>query len=179
MPLWSTFSLYFLEGRRDGVRLPGLKKQQVVAGAYLVECVVHMKFLCNPVKVLRGSHIGHGMFSPRSGSSALPRSGGPLGVSAFRWWAFAARTTFEKAAASTFPVSFEARIERAIVLWLTSSCIRPPFRQGSRRTGGPLACAGSRKPRADMARGLTLGIFGRSLLRGLRLHFFALFPHGL
>ena len=53
-----------LEGRRDGVRLPGLEKQQVVAGAYLVEGVIHMKFLCNPVQVFRGSHIGHGIFRP-------------------------------------------------------------------------------------------------------------------
>ena len=38
----------------------------------------------------------------------------------------------------------------------------------------------SRKPRANVARGLPLGIpAGRSLLFRLRLDFFALFPHGL
>ena len=37
---------------------PGLAKKHVVAGAYLVEGDVHMIFLCNPGKVLRGSHLG-------------------------------------------------------------------------------------------------------------------------
>ena len=30
------------------------------------------------------------------------------------------------------PVSFAVLIERATVFWFTSSCIKPPFRQGSR-----------------------------------------------
>lgn len=64
--------------------------------------------------------------------------------------------------------------------WFTSSCIKPPFRRGSRYPGGPRTISGNRKPRANVARGLPLGISaGRSFLFRLRLDFFALFPHGL
>src|SRR5699024_4137560 len=46
--------------------------------------------------------------------------------------------------------------------------------------GGPRTLRGNRKPRANVARGLPLGIpAGRSFLFRLRLDFFALFPHGL
>lgn len=64
--------------------------------------------------------------------------------------------------------------------WFTSSCIKPPFRRGSRYPGGPRTISGNRKPRANVARGLPLGISaGRSFLFRLRLDFFVLFPHGL
>ena len=39
-------------------------------------------------------------------------------------------------------------------------------------------CRGNGKPRANVARGLTLGMFRRGLFWRFRLRFFVLFPHG-
>ena len=44
-------------------RLIGFEEQQVMAGAHFMESVVHMELLCDPVKILWGSHIGHSAFA--------------------------------------------------------------------------------------------------------------------
>ena len=63
--------------------------------------------------------------------------------------------------------------------WFTSSCIKPPFRQGSRYPGGPVQSRGTENL-GPMWPEASLGISaGRSFLFRLRLDFFALFPHGL
>ena len=38
-------------------------RDRVMTGAHFMESVVHMELLCDPVKILWGSHIGHGAFA--------------------------------------------------------------------------------------------------------------------
>ena len=57
----------FLEGRRDGVRLIGFEKQQVMTGTHFMESVVHMELLRYPVKILRRTHISR--FACRSNAA--------------------------------------------------------------------------------------------------------------